>query len=353
MSLTSAWLSPVASGVDTFFREAVLNRAPKPPPARHAERVALLHEAIESTVEPWMFADRDRFFPLSPIVAMNQRAGRSLVPGVVTELRWKSAFEPIFEENEALFARLRRNERARARLVQHDPNAPRPTLLLIHGFMGGVPDVEERLFPVRELFEAGFDLAIPTLPGHAGRKDGGRFERPRWPAKSPRFTIDGYRQAVADLRALIHHLRDRGAPSVGVIGMSLGGYTSALLATIEPELRVSIPFIPLASIAQYMFDNRQLAGSREEQSELRELVETLFSPVSPMARPVLVPSPGRKVIAGRVDRITPLSHASRIARHFGVEVDVFEGGHLIQWGKTQALLSALSRSRGSIAWSGA
>jgi pimeloyl-ACP methyl ester carboxylesterase len=348
MIVNSAWFSPVASGVDAFFREAILNRAPKAPPASHAERVRLLHEAIEQTVEPWMFDDRERFFPLCAIESPHERAGSSLVPGVVTELRWKSAFEPLFEENGELFARLRRNARARARLVQHDPRAPRPTLILIHGFMGGVPDMEERLFPARELFFAGFDLVIPTLPGHGGRKDGTRFARPRWPAKGPRFTIDGYRQAICDLRALVRWLRDRGAPSVGAIGMSLGGYTSALLATVEPELRVAIPFIPLASVAQYMFDNGQLAGSTDEQLELRELVEALFAPVSPTARPVLVPRPGRKVVAGKVDRITPLSHATRIARHFGVEVETFDGGHLLQWGKTEALLSALSRSRASL-----
>ena len=352
MSRSYPWISNVASGVDTFFREAILNRAPKAPPGTHRERVALLNEAIGATVEPWMFDDRERFFPRAPAISIEAREGRSTVPGVVTELRWKSAFEPVFEENAALFARLTRNERARARLIVKDPASPRPTLLLIHGFMGGVPDMEERLFPVRALFEAGFDLVLPTLPGHGGRKDGARFDRPRWPAKGPRFTIDGYRQAVGDLRALVHHLRDRGAPAVGVVGMSLGGFTAALLATVEPELRAAIPFIPLASIAQYMFDNRQLEGSPEEQRELRELVEALFSPVSPMARPVLVPSPGRKVIAGRVDRITPLSHASRIARHFGVEVDVFEGGHLLQFGKTETLLAALSRSRASLAWGG-
>jgi pimeloyl-ACP methyl ester carboxylesterase len=347
MFVTSAWIAPVASGVDAFFREAVLNRVPTPPPATHRERVSLLHEAIEQTVEPWMFVDRERFFPLHPMTSLESRAGRSLVEGAVRELRWRSSFEPLFVENGELFRGLRRNARARARLIQRDPRAPRTTLILIHGFMGGVPDVEERLFPVRELFTRGYDLAIPTLPGHAGRKDGGRFARPRWPGKSPRFTIDGYRQAVCDLRSLVHHLRAEGAPSVGVIGMSLGGYTTALLATVERELRVAIPFIPLASVAQYMFDNGQLGGSTDEQLELRDLVDALFSPVSPTARPVLVPRQGRKVVAGRVDRITPLSHASRIARHFGVEVDTFEGGHLLQLGKTDALLSALARSRAS------
>lgn len=349
MALPRMWLSPLASGVDVFFRDTILNRARRPERVAHADRKKALLEAIDATVESWMFDDRERFFPLRPVVSPERRRGRSIVPGEVLELRWKSEFEPIYEENRALFAKLERNARARARLIRRDPEHPRPTLLLVHGFMGGMPDLEERLFPVRELFAAGYDLAIATLPGHGGRKDGGRFDRPRWPAHGPRFTIDGYRQAISDLRALVHHLRDEGAPAVGALGMSLGGYTSALLATVEPRLDAVIPFVPLASMAQYMFENGQLPGTREEQLELRELVDVLFSPASPTARPVLVPHAGRKVVAGKVDRITPVSHASRLARHFGVAVETFEGGHLLQWGKTAALLSAIERSRASFA----
>jgi pimeloyl-ACP methyl ester carboxylesterase len=65
------------------------------------------------------------------------------------------------------------------------------------------------------------------------------------------MTNEGFRQAVTDIRSLARWLRNRGAPHVGVMGMSLGGYTSALVATVmsQDEIDFVMPMIPLASIA--------------------------------------------------------------------------------------------------------
>ena len=49
-------------------------------------------------------------------------------------------------------------------------------------------------------------------------------------------TNEAFGQAVFDLRALAAYLRANGAPSVGAIGMSLGGYTTALWASVDPTL---------------------------------------------------------------------------------------------------------------------
>jgi len=45
----------------------------------------------------------------------------------------------------------------------------------------------------------------------------------------------------------MRHLRAAGTGPVGAFGMSLGGYTVALLASVEPQLAFAVPMIPIVS----------------------------------------------------------------------------------------------------------
>jgi pimeloyl-ACP methyl ester carboxylesterase len=150
-----------------------------------------------------------------------------------------------------------------------------------------------------------------------------------WCCRSTRYAHAGFRQAIADLRVLIDLLRDRGAPSVGVMGMSLGGYTTALLGTLEPNLSFAVPVIPLASIADFARDQGRL-GTGESATIQHRALEQANWVVSPFARKSLL-SPERVLVVGaRADRITPLAHAERIATHFDAPLVCLTGGHLMQ-----------------------
>ena len=54
--------------------------------------------------------------------------------------------------------------------------------------------------------------------------------------------------AVHDFRIFMDYLESRGVNRIGVTGISLGGYTSALLATVEERLHFSIPNVPVVSL---------------------------------------------------------------------------------------------------------
>ena len=174
------------------------------------------------------------------------------------------------------------------------------------------------------------------LPFHAVRARG---RSALFPSSDPRFTNEGFRQAVHDLRALADLLRDRGASAVGVMGMSLGGYTTSLLATVMPDLAFAVPIIPLASIADFARDGGRLVGTPAEQRLQHEALEAAHRVVSPLARAPRVPSDRVLVLAAEGDRITPVSHARRIADHFGAPLELFVGGHVLQLGRASAFRS--------------
>lgn len=306
------------------------SRAEKLP---HEERMRALAAIRDAYGTPELWREPDAFFtppaPIDPSLALV----REMKDGVtVYDAAWPSHFEPYLPELRDKYLAHVANRTARARLYLGA--SPRPAIVLIHGYLAGQWAIEERAWPIAWLAQR-YDLALALLPFHALRSARDRRGPPPFPGADPRFTNEGFRQAMFDLRALVAFLRGRGVPSVGVMGMSLGGYTTSLLATVERGLSFAVPIIPLASLADFARDQGRL-GQGEQARLQHAALEEANRIVSPFARPSLVP-PGRVlVVAAEADRITPPAHAERLARHFGAEIVRFEGGHLLQFGRGDA-----------------
>ena len=138
---------------------------------------------------------------------------------------------------------------------------------------------------------------------------------------------------MGDLRDLVQWLRDRGHPHVGVMGMSLGGFSTALAATIEPELAFAVPIIPLGSFPDLIrWQGRLGTDPRKIEAQYKAL-EAVYRVTSPLHRPAAIPSERILVIGGERDQITPVAHARKLAEHFRCRIETWHGGHLIQFGR--------------------
>lgn len=276
--------------------------------------------------------DPDVFFPPpAPSVIQEAHVRKFGKDGDVFDLTWPSNYRVYCRELSDEYDCHEANCRAAARVFLHR-DGPRPAVILIHGYLGGLYPIEERAWPIEWLFLRGLDVALAVLPFH-GVRGFGPWKRPHFPGSDPRVTVEGFRQAMGDLRTLVRWFQQGGAPAVGAMGMSLGGYTTALLATVEPSLAFAVPFIPLASIADFALDDGRLIGTASQRRIQYDLLDRIYRVVSPFARAVQVPREGRLVVAGAADRITPVRHAERIAAHFDAPLEVFPGGHLIQLGR--------------------
>ncbi|MFI5307600.1 MAG: alpha/beta fold hydrolase [Polyangiales bacterium] len=348
----------LASGIDRAFARSSL--APRGPadigPEDRMQALGLIERFYG---RPEHFSVDSAFFtrpePIEPKLHRVRGIGKG---GEVLDLRWPSGFEPLWSDvaltalvgeslsSTPLGARVDRsgslrdkylgargNRTAAARWFRHH-GEPRPCIVLLHGFMGGAFALEERVFPVRKLFAGGLDVLLFVLPFHGVRRDERRGLRPPlFPSGDPRFTIEGMRQLVHDHRALLDYLERGGAPSFGVMGMSLGGYACALLATLEPRLRFAVLFIPLAAIDEFAHQHGRMLGSAEEQRAQADALGRAQRVVSPLARPSLLPAAGVIVIEGEHDMVTGPAHSRPLAEHFGVTPVSFGGGHLLQLGR--------------------
>ena len=224
-----------------------------------------------------------------------------------------------------------RNGTAHAYVLEH-PGPPRPWLVCVHGFGMGTPLVNLSGFPVRLLHDRlGLNLLFPCLPLHgaraATRLSGGEVLAP-----DALRLVHLFAQGVWDVRRLVSWIRARGGERIGLYGISLGGYVSALVAGLEDGLACVIAGIPLVDFPLAAEDNMPwlLRGRDDGMAPGSELFRALTRVVSPLALAPRVPREGRFIYAGIADRIVPPEHPRALWRHWrGPGIHWFEGGHVL------------------------
>lgn len=214
-------------------------------------------------------------------------------------------------------------------LRQDEPG--RPWLIGIHGYRMGVPWMDLGLFAPRWLHERlGLNLVLPVLPLHGSRKIGLR-SGDCYLDGDPLDLFHAQCQAVHDLRQTVAWIRQQDPQArIGVYGVSLGGYNAALLSNVEPALDFAVAAIPLVDVAAALW--RVMPPAHRQYFEAQGLTEDLYrrllSPVSPLRLPTQLAPQGRHIVAAVADRIVPAAQPLALARHWGVEVQWYEGAHL-------------------------
>ena len=289
-------------------------------------------------------AGAERFFaaPEPPTAALSPLGDGPLGTQVV-DLQFASAYEPFLPAARDAYLAARENLTAHARWWTSGRG--RPTVVMLHGWGAGSHWVTERTFAVAYWLRHGYDVAAFVLPFHGPRGPANGPQFPQFPSPNPLRTNEAFGHAIYDLRALALWLRSRGATAVGALGMSLGGYTTALWASVAgPRDAGGIDFaaalIPAVSFAQLMWRHGEDSPMRRRAVKAgvsEDLLADAFAVHAPTTRPVRLPADRLFVIAGKGDRITPPEQAEALAAHWGVPVRWFEGGHLAQIGKSGAL----------------
>jgi hypothetical protein len=259
-----------------------------------------------------------------------------LVPIVHKRFALESlSFESGYDPDRAIPAAERwlayeQNRIARAHLLRR-PGEGR-WVVCIHGAgMGSDLGMDFNAFRVADWHERhGYNVALFTLPVHG----------PRSPTKtsgvaffgtSPMDFVHAETQAIWDLRRLIRWIRAQDATEVGIVGISLGGYTSALLASIESDLAFVLACVPptdmvaLDKVLTSGLDRRRRAAAGVEPDK----EHALYSVVAPLADPAKVPFARRFIYAASGDQFAPIEQALALWHHWDrPRIHWCKGGHV-------------------------
>jgi hypothetical protein len=246
-------------------------------------------------------------------------------------LLFESGYEPRSEEpGRDRWLAWRDNRTAHAWVVRH-PEPGRPWLVCIHGYQMGTPPIDLAAFEAERLHrKLGMNLVFPLLPLHGPRK-AGRRSGDGFLAGDPIDTVHAEAQAMWDIRRLLSWVRAEGAETVGVFGLSLGGYQTALLASLEADLACAIPGIPLTDVSRAVWRHGPPLYIRysENQGVVHDEVAEVLRVVSPLALEPKVPYERRYMFGAVADRLVPPDQVRDLWRHWGRPRMVwYQGGHV-------------------------
>jgi pimeloyl-ACP methyl ester carboxylesterase len=262
------------------------------------------------------------------------------IPAV--ELCFESPFTPLNPALTESYLSYTRNRTARAQYWRH-PDRARPTLIFVHGVVESSYAFNSLFFSLKTFYDNGYDVLLMIQPFH-----GDRAERCHpfsgYGLFSGGFSQlnEGLLQAVSDLRVFVDYLFERGAPHVGISGLSLGGYLSSVMAVVEPRLAFCIPNSPLVAPVDTVRDwvpigrAMEIVGKRTGLSplDLRRGM-AIHSPLS--YQPKLDPD-RVMIIGGAGDRFTPPRFVRLLHSHWPEShLHWFPGNHLVHLGQQEYL----------------
>lgn len=286
---------------------------------------------------------------VAPPRGVDVRVRRSPLPmwmgdrGRVDQVSFESPFEAVNPALRERYASHGRNRIARAQWWRH-ADRPRPTIVVIHGFMASPYLFNSAFFSLPWFFGQGYDLVLATLPFHGRRA--GRLS----PYSGSGFFGHGVAhlneavfQAVHDVRVLVDHLLvEEGVGQVGVTGLSLGGYTTAAVAAAEPRIAFAIPnaaVTELSSIIQLWWPAGALAkvGLGAVGMSFDDLRRGMAAH-GPLNYPCAIDHHRRFVIGGLGDRLAPPEQSERLWEHWGrCKAHWYPGNHVVHVRRSEYL----------------
>jgi len=222
------------------------------------------------------------------------------------------------------------NRTAHAWVVRQD-DAPRPWLVCVHGYQMGWPLVDLYAFDPRWLSKKlGLNLVLPLLPLHGPRKMGFR-SGDGYLSGNVLDSVHAEAQAMWDMRRILTWVKAQGATKVGAYGLSLGGYNTALLASVAPGLTCAIPGIPATDFARLVWRHGPALQVRalEHKGIARDAVDEVLRVVSPLAVETQVPMEGRAIFGAVADRLVPADQVRDLWIHWRrPKILWYQGSHL-------------------------
>lgn len=283
--------------------------------------------------------DPERSFPrpTSMPTVRRKRANhvaQAVANGPVEALAFDSPFEAVNPALRSFWKTLDRNNVAHAQHWRH-ADGPRPTLCVIHGFLASPYLLNGLFLQLPWFYQAGFDILLYTLPFHGARASRlSPFSGHGFFSHGLTGVAEAMAQAVHDFRIFVDYLESTGVEQIGVTGISLGGYTTSLIGSVDDRMKVVMPNVPVVDIGalvQQWFPASTVVEAGLNWGGIdREISDGSLAYSSALNYQPLVPKERRLIITGLGDRLAPPEQSLRLWRHWDrPAMHWFPGNHLL------------------------
>jgi hypothetical protein len=205
-----------------------------------------------------------------------------------------------------------------------------PAVIALHGLMTPTLIGYRPFF--RAVVEAGASAYALELPYHLRRTPPGFVSGELFFTADLETTLRSLQQAVAEVRQLLHYLREAGAPVIGLLGFSLGAWISALVASGEPEVDFALFAMPPSHLNDVLWQTRLGAPIRQRfEAAGWNAADTapFYHPLDPLNLSPLLPVERRELFAAEFDHFIPFQYTQKLQRAWRhPHLRVYSTGHI-------------------------
>jgi pimeloyl-ACP methyl ester carboxylesterase len=215
---------------------------------------------------------------------------------------------------------------AGAYLIRHDNGSPRPWVVWVHGAGQGQPFDLVMSRAGRLHHTLGFNVALPTQPGHG-------FRRNAWPAypdREPLANVAGMMRAISEVRAIVRWIEPE-SKGIAVSGVSMGSPVAALVSQLEKGIDAVAVYAPILGLNAMIAQHLSRGGPSSER--LRPLLQSdevtaLTSVIDPVALEPAPPPRCRLVVGAWNDQMALREPAFALHQRWGGRLYWHDGGHV-------------------------
>ncbi|MFA6448677.1 MAG: hypothetical protein WCX65_04345 [bacterium] len=155
------------------------------------------------------------------------------------------------------------NNTVHGRLYEIHGKPDAPAVVVLHGWHMESYNFFD--YYCRLLIRAGFNAVLIDLPYHMNRRAPHSFHGEFTVSDDPALTFLVMHQSVSDVEAAINWLKSRGAPLIGMFGVSYGAMLSGLVGCVEPSVSFMMLVVPPVDLYDF-FTQSQLGRLFENQN---------------------------------------------------------------------------------------
>ncbi len=298
-------------------------------------------------------ADLDRFRAVYAVDISNlAEVAKVLAPGSLVEdvevterkalrggsrmrMRYLSQFRTMDPAIQDWYSSYDNNEMCDVLVYRHD-DASRPTVICLHAWCMGTQWLDDRMFAAQTLYDRGFHVVLPTLPFHGTRTPSrAKFGGQLFPSPRLDRTNEAARQAIGEVRDLRAYLEGEGHEGpFGLMGISLGGYLSATLASVWDDWAFVVPIIAPVSFADVIWrhgESRSARADAEQAGVSLGALREIWRVHTPLSYQLALDRSDVLLVAATGDEIVRSVHGRTLHSHWNEpELRWVLGGHIAQ-----------------------
>jgi dipeptidyl aminopeptidase/acylaminoacyl peptidase len=222
------------------------------------------------------------------------------------------------------------NDQVHFRFYERHGEPDAPTVIVLHGYRMENYMVFDRY--CRLMVRRGYNAALVDLPYHMSRRPPGTYHGEFTFSDDGVLTLRVMQQSVLDIMAVINWLKLRGAPRIGMFGVSYGGMLSGLMACVEPQVDFTVMVAPPADMGAVFFESRLGRQFEAENPRAREVMQKYKDVLDRFAlinlKP-LTPHENILLIEGTFDGMVPVDLVEKLWRAWDKpQIHRYPQGHL-------------------------